>query len=57
MTWLQFLLSLATYEVFLVGTQWLFLGAFSVVTTVVFTAFFLAMTRAWKLQRPFGSST
>lgn len=57
MTWRQFVLSLMAYEVFLIGTQWVFLSEVSVMTTAVFTAFFLVMMRPWTLWHPAESST
>ena len=58
-TWRTFVLSLLAYEVFLIGTQWLFLGKVSSITTIVFTAFFLVMMRSWtrRRPRPSGSSS
>lgn len=56
-TWQKFGLFVVAYEVFLIGTQWLFFSEVSVITTVVFTAFFLVMMRPWNLRRPSGSST
>jgi hypothetical protein len=51
-TWPQFVLSLVVYEVFLLGTQWLFLDTISSTATIVFTVFFLVLMRPWKLKRP-----
>ena len=59
MKWRQFVLSLVVYEVFLLGTQWLFLDGISTIATIVFTAFFLGLMRPWRLSRPepSGSTT
>ena len=51
-TWQKFVLSLLAYEVFLIGTQWLFLSKVSGITTIVFTAFFLVMMKPWTLRLP-----
>ena len=51
-TWQKFVLSLLAYEVFLIGTQWLFLSKVSGITTIAFTAFFLAMMKPWASGRP-----
>ena len=56
-TWKTFVLSLVAYEVFLIGTQRSVFSEVSVITTVVFTAFFLVLMRPWTLRRPSGSST
>lgn len=50
--WQQIVLSLVVYEVFLLGTQWLFLDGISTIATIVFTAFFLVLMRPWRLKRP-----
>lgn len=51
-TWQKFVLSLLAYEVFLIGTQRLFLSTVDISTTIVFTAFLLVMMRPWTLWRP-----
>lgn len=50
-TWQRLGLSLVVYEVFLIGTQWLFFGGVSGIATVVFTAFFLVVMKPWTPRR------